>query len=310
MKKEYFKVVLSLIIIFTFNCQEIKNNEFKKNSIIDDLNKKFTFDNAPQKVISLAPNLTEIIFELGLGSKLVGNTTLCDYPDSAKTIEKVGDLLTVNLEKIISLNPDLIFITVEGNSKSDYDKLIDLGFSVFVSNPRNFNGIKKTVRDIGKIFKVENRSENFIKNWDERLKIVKENVKTENKKSVLFLISINPIFTIGKNSFINEIINSAGLINIAEDLELNYPMFNREEVIKRNPDYIILMSDNADLSSLTEIYPEWKILKAVKNKNIFTVNADIFSRPGPRIIDAVEQLNTIVKIKNSEFRRQKLEFRN
>lgn len=296
MKIEYFKVWLSLILIFTLNCQEVKNNALKKNSIIDDLNNEFTFVNPPQKVISLAPNLTEIIFKLGLGAKIVGNTTLCNYPDSAKTIKNVGDLLTVDLEKVISLNPDLIFITVEGNSKSDYDNLIDLGFTVFVSNPRNFNGIKKTVRDIGRIFQVKNKSENLIKDWEKRLKIVKGNIKTENKKSVLFLISINPIFTVGKNSFINEIINSAGLNNIADDLELNYPMFNREEVIKRNPDYIILMNDNADLSRLTEIYPEWKILKAIKNKNIFTVNADIFSRPGPRIVEAVEQLNNIVNI--------------
>ena len=102
MKIEYFKVWLSLILIFTLNCQEVKNNALKKNSIIDDLNNEFTFVNPPQKVISLAPNLTEIIFKLGLGAKIVGNTTLCNYPDSAKTIKNVGDLLTVDLEKVIS----------------------------------------------------------------------------------------------------------------------------------------------------------------------------------------------------------------
>jgi iron complex transport system substrate-binding protein len=267
----------------------------QSNYITDDLYNKIIIEEIPQRIITLAPNLTELIFELGQGSKIIGNTTYCNYPDSAKQIENVADLLTVNTERIIELDPDLIFITAEGNSKAEYQNLIDLGFKVFVSNPRHYNGIKKTLLDMGKIFHVSSKAEEIVLKWEERLEKVRENHNILVNNSVMFLISTNPIFSVGKKSFIHQILTYAGLKNITEDSDISYPMFSREEVLVRNPDHILLYETNKnDVNELLVSYPEWNTISAVINERVFFINADLYSRPGPRFVDAVENLNRLV----------------
>lgn len=292
-KKITFTFLVSLIL-FT-NCSEKEETESHKNFITDDLHKRIKIESSPQKVITLAPNLTELVFELGEGDKIIGNTNYCNYPDSAKKIEKVADLLSVNLEKIIALQPDLIFITAEGNSKADYNKLISLGLEVFVSNPRNFAGIKKTMLDLGKIFNVSEKAESIVNNWDKRIDTVKKTHDQIVTKSVMFLISTNPIYSVGKNTFVHQILTFAGLENITANTDVNYPLLNREEIVVRNPNYILLyQTNNNDVGAILKAYPEWNTLSAVINERVFFINADLFSRPGPRFVDAVETLNKLV----------------
>lgn len=288
-------ILFILLSILLYSCKNQETQIQNKNTIKDDLHKTIKIEKVPNRVITLAPNLTELIFELNLGNKIVGNTSYCNYPDSAKQIENVADLLTVNLEKITALNPDLIFITAEGNSKTDYEKLIDLGFKVFVSNPRNYEGIKKTILDMGKIFNKSDPANFIIKNWDNRLEAVKKNHGKVVFNTAMFLVSTNPIFSIGKNSFIHQILTFSGLENITADSKISYPMYNREEIVLRNPDYILLYeNNNNDVNELVNIYPEWNTLSAVVNNRVLFINADLFSRPGPRFVEAVETLNFLV----------------
>jgi iron complex transport system substrate-binding protein len=292
-KKNLLTVLISLLLFGS--CTEKKEIEPQKNFITDDLHKKIEIEFSPQKVITLAPNLTELVFELGEGNKIIGNTNYCNYPNSAKKIENVADLLSVNLEKITVLQPDLIFITAEGNSKSDYNKLVELGFKVFVSNPRNFNGIKKTLLDMGRIFDVSGKAEAIVNNWNARIDSVKKTHYQIVSRTVMFLISTNPIYSVGKNTFVNQILTFAGLENITADTDVNYPLLNREEILVRNPSYILLYeTNNNDVHEILNAYPEWNILSAVINNRVFFINADLFSRPGPRFIDAVENLNKLV----------------
>ncbi len=289
---KYFWVLVFIILV---GCKEQKEISISTNYITDNLHKKLELKDPPNRIITLAPNLTELVFELGLGSKIVGNTAYCNYPDSANKIENVADLLTVNLEKITTLQPDLIFITAEGNSKSDYDKLLDLGFKVFVSNPRHYNGIKKTMLDMGKIFNVSEKAQSILSNWESRIETVKETHNQLVFRSAMFLVSTSPIFSVGKNSFIHQILTYAGLENIAADSEISYPMFNREDLLVKNPDCILLYeTNNNNIDELLKTYPEWHTLPAIINKRVFFINADLYSRPGPRFIDAVENLNKLI----------------
>ncbi len=293
MKNLLMTILFSLLTFWT--CSENKEIEPTKNFVTDDLHKKIEIELSPQKVITLAPNLTELVFELGQGNKIIGNTNYCNYPDSAKKIENVADLLSVNLEKITDLKPDLIFITAEGNSKADYNKLISLGFKVFVSNPRNFAGIKKTMLDMGKIFRVSEKAEAIVNNWNERIDSVKKTHEQIVAGSVMFLISTNPIYSVGKNTFVHQILTLAGLKNITSDTDVNYPLLNREEILARNPNYILLYeTNNNNVSEILKAYPEWNTLSAVINDRVFFINADLFSRPGPRFVDAVEKLNQMI----------------
>ncbi|MCX7876423.1 MAG: helical backbone metal receptor [Melioribacteraceae bacterium] len=284
MKK--FSVFLLLFILIS--CTDKQNFNYDGNVIIDDLGNKFSFTNSPQKIISLAPNITEMIYSLNLEKHLVGNTIYCDYPNEAKNIVKVGDMLTFNFEKIVSLKPDLIFITVEGNTKETYDKFKELGLKVFVSNPRNYEGIKKTYSDISKIFNIN--SNLVIAKWDSIINKIKISSVNLNK-SAMFVVQLSPLMIVGPNTFLNEYLTICGLKNIASDSPLNYPIFNREEIVKRNPDLIIFPTDGSDsIEKIISVYPEWKNLKAIKNNNVIFVDRDLFTRPGPRFVEGVEKL--------------------
>ena len=291
MCKLRFFLLFLLTLTFISCSREGAKNPSGSIIIKDDLNDTISLPLVPRRVISLAPNMTEMIFAIGEGKKLVGNTLYCNYPEAAKKITKVGDMLSIDYEKILSLKPDLIFITVEGNAKDSYEKLVKLGFKVFVSNPRNFDGIKKTFSDLGKIFGKQAQAKNIISEWDKHYNIITGEVKKYPPRTAMFLIGLSPIMLAGKNTFINGLMTSDGLINIAGDSPFNYPIYSREEILKKNPDYILMTgTSEKDSKKLTQAYKEWKFLKAIKSGNVIVVDPDLYLRPGPRFIDALENL--------------------
>jgi iron complex transport system substrate-binding protein len=290
-----YLVIFSIVFLF-IGCSENKKQNDSLNSITDDLGNTFSADSTPKKIISLAPNLTEMIYFLGLENKLVGNTLYCNYPPESQKVEKVGDMLTFNFEKILTTKPDLIFITVEGNTKETYDKFRDLGLKIFVSNPRNYEGIKKTMLDFGKIFGMEKFSEKKAVEWDSIISSIRKSAEPDSPKTAMYVVELKPLMLAGKNTFLNEFLQICGLRNIAEDSPMNYPLYSREEVLKRNPDYIIIPTDGAvEISNIENIYPEWNNLKAVSSGNIIFVDRDLYSRPGPRFIEAVIDLHRKIR---------------
>lgn len=287
--KLVFTLFLPLILLSCGGKE--KESPTGKIVINDDLDNTITLSAIPNKVICLAPNMTEMIYAIGEGNKLIGNTLYGNYPEAAKKVAKVGDMLSIDYEKILKLKPDLIFLTVEGNSKNSYEKLVKLGFKVFVSNPRNYDGIKKTLVDFGKIFGQEARAESIVTDWNKRYKSIIEKVKKYPKYTAMFLIGLDPIMLAGKNTFINGLMTTDGLVNITGNSPLNYPIYSREEILKKNPDYILMTGTyNADINKLTETYEEWKFLRAVKKGNVLVLDPDLYLRPGPRFIDALENL--------------------
>lgn len=293
--KKYSRFVYTLFfVLFMIACTDSNKQEsINTNSVlIDDLGNKFELTEPPKRIITLAPNLTEMIYALNQEDRLVGNTLYCNYPKEAEKITKVGDMLTMNYEVILSLKPDLVFITVEGNTKDNYDRLKEFGISVFVSNPRNYNDIKQTFLQFGKIFDAYESADSITKAWDKQLTEIRSQIGNR-KKSALFLAAITPIMAAGRTTFINEFIEICGLENIVKESKINYPVFSREEIIKVDPDYIIYASkEELTKKYLTDIYAEWKNLSAVKNDKIIFVDPDLFYRPGPRFVEAVKTLYT------------------
>jgi iron complex transport system substrate-binding protein len=286
-----FLSTLLFLISFT-SCSSKKEIAQKSLVIVDDLGNSFIGETHPKRIISLAPNVTEMIYDLGLEKYLVGNTMYCNYPEEAKKVEKVGDMLSYNFERILQLKPDLIFIVVEGNTKDTYDKFKSLGLKLFVANPCNYAGIKKTYSDISKIFGVEDKAGTKIASWDSTVTAIKKSCKSFNK-SAMYLVELHSLILAGKKSFIHEYMEFCGLNNIAGDSQLNYPIFNREEILTRNPDYIIYPDDGrASFEEIKSRFPEWKQLSAIKNRRVIFVNRDLYSRPGSRFVDALKDLFT------------------
>ncbi len=288
------RLLIVFCVLFLFiSCGDQQESKSYKN-IYDDLGNELSLTKDINRIISLAPNLTEIIFHIGCGDKLVGVTRFCDYPQETKEKEIVGDMLNVNFEKIVELNPDLVFITVEGNTKLTFDRLKSLGINVFVTNPRNIQGIKKSIKDLSLIFNKVQIADSVLKDIEFRLQNVKK-LKLKNT-SGLFIVSLNPLMVAGKNTFINEILESVNIRNIASNLNANYPVISREDLIIQNPEILILSSlEKENLQEIIRHYPEWKNIKAIKENKVIFVDENIFFRPGPRFILAVEFLASELK---------------
>ncbi|MCU7496677.1 MAG: cobalamin-binding protein [Ignavibacteria bacterium] len=289
--KLFHIVILTSLLAFSCAKRDESPEVRSSNPVKDDLGIVVPFNDVPKKIISMAPNLTEMVYSLGMGSRLVGNTLYCTYPPEARKVTKVGDMLTIDYEKILSLKPDLVLITVEGNAKDSYIKLKNLGLKVFVSNPRNFDGIKKTYADLGKIFGKARQADSTISLWQAQYDSVTTAAGRIEHPKCLFFVGFNPIMVAGKNTFINGLLTSAGLVNIAGDSQQNYPVYSREEILKRNPDFLLTTgTSHTGGDVIRNNYTEWKSLKAVKNNNIIVLDPDLYLRPGPRFTKALKEL--------------------
>lgn len=283
-------IFLLLILLLMVSCNQKENVEVDKNypvKIIDATKNEITIKDKPKKIISLSPNNTEILFALGLDEEIVGVTSLCNYPEEAKMKEKISYIDDIDFEKIKELEPDIII--EQGNGKSDNrKKLEEEGFTVISLNPYNIDGISKSILTIGEVVgKVEESKEISKDILDRRDKIVKLAEKQEEKK-VFYQYWDSPLITVGENTIVDQLINLSGGINIGRNYGKDYPDIKAEEVVKENPDiYIIRKNENTKLDEIKN-KEEYKELKFVKNNNIYTIEEDIVSILGPRIIDGLE----------------------
>ncbi len=282
----------SLRLTFLIFC--VAAQLFAQIKVYDDLGREIEFESPPKRIISLAPSITETLFFLGVGDKVVGVTRYCDFPPEAKSKTVIGGVIDPNYELIVSLKPELIIMTVEGNTREIFDKLSNLGFKIFVTNPRNFEGIFKTIVDIGKLCGVESRANFLVDSLREELEKVRRVNSKGTKPKIFVILSLNPLMTAGRNTFINEIVKSAGGINVGENLKQNYPIFSREEVLKVNPDIIILTDQNVGKDELLKLFPEWRYIRAVKEDKIFKIDPDILLRPSPRVVLAVKVIAQLI----------------
>jgi iron complex transport system substrate-binding protein len=254
--------------------------------ITDDLGRNVRVPEKLERAVSLAPNLTENIFAVGAGSKLVGVTTFCNYPEEAKAIQKIGDTMNPNMETIIALKPQIVFVSTASQIENFTKQLESNNIAVFVTNPKNLDGVLKNLRELGDIFGTERQTTELLNNLQLRIIEIDETVKNKPKVKTFVQISKEPLFTIGKDSFLTEIIERAGGVSVTKDVATAYPKLSKETALASNPDAIIL-SESEDNLEPNDVF---KNSKAVKNGKVFKVNADLLSRPGPRIVDALEQI--------------------
>ncbi|MCX6164107.1 MAG: helical backbone metal receptor [Ignavibacteriae bacterium] len=296
MYKNVFLILSFLLIIFT-PCDS--DSDFSSDAFIkDDAGNIFSKDSIPKKIISLAPNITETVFELKADNLLVGVTDYCDYPPDAKKKEKVGSLLDPNIERITSLNPDLIFMTTEGNSKYTYLSLKSNGFKVYVANPNDVNGICRMIQNIGLIL----GKKDIGRQISEKIVDTKKYYSIQNDSSKLLscfmIVSLNPLITVNKFTYISELLNLSGFKNIYADEFIEYPNVNYEDVLVKNPDCIFFLCDTTKNTFVLETYLEIKnrlnVVNACKNNRIYGVDENIISRPGPRVMDGVKTLHSKV----------------
>ncbi len=246
---------------------------------------------ASLRIISLVPSVTEIIYLLNADSLLVANTIYGDYPPQAKEKPKVGDLIHPKLEKIIEYHPDYVFVTLP-MQKFVSDKLKKLGLKVVAVSPESIDGIFETILEVGKITGKERRARFVVDSLKSILDSLKSTIPSEQPK-LFFELSPRPLYTPGEESFINDIIQIAGARNIFVDVKMPYLVAKQEDVIRKNPDLIVLSYPGASPEQVRKRIG-WTEVNAVKRGCIFKVKADLFARPGPRFVDAIKVFRNII----------------
>lgn len=276
------KVEENLVVDDVENIDEIK--------VEDNFGRVFISEKPAEKVVSLSPSNTEILFALGLDDEIIGVTTSCNYPEKALEKEKIGGYSDVNLEKIIELNPDLVVVSGEGDPDI-INRLAESDIQVLGYDPKNIDEIIDSIISIGqatgKNEEAKEITEEIIMGKDEVLSKIEgiEPVKT------IYEIWHDPITVAGSGSFIDSLIKLANGINIADQAEGEYPIFDVETLIEEDPQVYLLSTDAADdVIEGIGSRPGFSEIDAIKNDRVYVIDADTTMRPGPRIIEALQMI--------------------
>ena len=262
----------------------------------DEVGREVAFSFPPIRIVSLAPNVTEILFSLGLDEEIVGVSIHCNFPEKAKSKVRVGSYISLDFEKVTSLKPDLIIATGVGNTRDMVDRLGKLGFQTYVIYPKNFDDILKSIAHIGQVVNREKEARMIIEGMRKRSQRVIELTKSLPRPKVFIQIGDAPVVTVGKGSFADDLIRLAGGENIAKKEKEVYPRFGMEEILKRSPEVIVISSMNpkGDYQKILQEWTRWKTISAVKNGRIHLIDSDLLDRPSPRIIDGLEELARVL----------------
>ncbi|HSL41966.1 MAG TPA: ABC transporter substrate-binding protein [Anaerolineales bacterium] len=252
------------------------------------------------RVVSLAPSNTEILFAIGAGNQVVGRDQLSDFPEEAKSVIDIGSTFDVlNTEQIVSLKPDLV-LAAEINTPEQVKQLEDLGLTVYyLKNPLTLEEMYDNVEIVAQLTGHTQEAAALVESLKARVAAVDEKIAPISSRPAVFyeLDATDPAkpFTAGKGTFITQLIDRAGGYNIASDLE-GYPQISLEQVVAADPAFIIL--GNARYGVTPESIaqrPGWENLSAVKNGKVLPFNDDLVSRPGPRLVDALEELAKLMR---------------
>ena len=250
----------------------------------------------PQRVISFAPSVTEIVYAVGAGHLLVGATNFSDYPPVAANLPKVGSYVSLHLEKIVCLRPDLCIAIKDGNPIDVIKRLEELNIPVYVVDPVNIATLMEAISGIGKLLNSQRQAEHVVSQIKETVLHLQNKLKhIKVRPRVLYQLSFEPLITIGRDTMIDEIIEIAGGDNIAHNLTC-YPRMNMEKILSLSPDVIIIpsMAGASYASEMKKMWQKWPTVNAVKKNRIFIVDSSLFDRPGPRIVQALEKMASIL----------------
>jgi iron complex transport system substrate-binding protein len=281
----------------TDHATDVRGSESKTapmRIVTDDLDRRVTIPTKVQRVVSLAPSVTESVFAVGAGDRLVGVTTFCNYPEEAKSIQKVGDTLNPSIETIVALKPDIVFVSSASQLESFMNTLEKNGITVYVMNPGSFDGVIHNLEQLGIIFGTTELSQKLVRQLEDREQTILRTLGTPLQRDdkrvgtvrVFVQISKEPLFTIGKDSFLNDLLLNAGGRSVTESVPAAFPKLSKETALALQPEAIIL-SDSSDNQEPNEVL---RNSPAVKNGRVYKIDADIISRPGPRLIEALEQI--------------------
>jgi iron complex transport system substrate-binding protein len=260
--------------------------------VTDELGRRIRVPQPVHRIVSLAPNLTETIYALGLQDRLVGDTDYCDFPPEAQQKPKVGGAINPSLETIASLHPDLVLVTKNLNRLETVNALDSLGIPSYATDPHTVEAIIVSIEHLADLLGVPETGAAVGKEMERTVAAVKARVGSLPPRRVLFVVWTEPLISIGKDTFIADALQHAGAVSVIDSSQ-NWPQINLEEVVRLQPDFLIFAEphpeDAVQTTRTLADLPGWRILDAVKHRR-FAIVSDAVNRPAPRITSSIEDL--------------------
>ena len=245
-----------------------------------------------RRIVSLAPNLTEIVFALGQGDHLVGDTTFCDYPAEAAQKPHVGGPVNPSLEQIAALTPDLVLATKAINRRETVEALAHLGLPVYVTDPRSVEGVVSSMERLGNVLQAESTAAPLVKELRARLRELDRMLAGAAPRRVFFVVWTAPLISVGRDTFLADALHRAGAHSVV-DASADWPPVSLEEIALLDPEYLVFANAHAAEAQqqIEELRarPGWRDLEAMRRGNT-VILGDAINRPAPRLVDAIEQL--------------------
>jgi iron complex transport system substrate-binding protein len=289
-----FVVLLSLLIGTAVGCKA----EFEPGTYTDDLGRGVIIDEVPQRIVCFGPSITEIVFALGLGGRVVGVDDFSDYPEEAQSLPSVGNSLSPSLESLVGLAPDLV-LTLEHEQFNSELEAMDIKYLVL--DPRDIDNILTNIGLVGAVTDSIDEAAELVESMEAVIADVQERVADADPVSVFYIVdATDPMmpWTAGPGSFIDALIAMAGGENVAHDAPYAWPQFSIEEVVRADPDIIIVQTMFGDVPTIEiaalEAHPIWGAMSAVSQGRVYIINGDLVSRSGPRIVEGLEALARVI----------------
>jgi iron complex transport system substrate-binding protein len=290
----FFSLGLLVLALFSIGCARLpagNSNRKETREVVDESGRRVLVPMRVSRVVTLAPNLTEIVYFVGAGDRLVGNTTYCDYPEPARHVTKVGDTLQPSVERIIALHPDVIFVSTASQLEAFTAQLEAQSIAVYVTDPHDLEGVLRAITAIGELLGEHDHGTQLVANLRQRTLAVEERVRQTKPVKVFFQLSKEPLYTAGRDAFVTDLIKRAGGESVTRDVPGAWPRYSAESAVAARPEAIIMASAESMGGTASDgIAASLSKSPAALAGRVYKVNGDFLTRPGPRLIDGLEQI--------------------
>jgi len=247
-----------------------------------------------ERIVSLAPNLTEIVYAVGAGDRLVGRTRYCDYPPEVKNVAEIGDTMTPSIERIIALKPQVVLVSTASQLEAFTKQLDQQKIAVYVTNPRSLDEVFRSVTTLGDLFGTRDRAEKLVADLRRRADAVTAAVGATKPITVFYQVSDEPLYTIGRESYLTDLVRRAGGVSVTADVANAFPRFSDEAALAARPEAIILPTGGSMGTANSTVAASLKNSPAALNNRVYKINEDHLQRPGPRLVDGLEEMARVL----------------
>lgn len=299
--KKVFLISFTLLLAFTIlSCKPAEKKMTEPTigktlfplTVKDEAGRKVTIKKRPERIISIAPSNTEILFALGLAKNVVGVDDFSDYPKAAQNKEKIGGFSKPNIEKIIALKPDLV-LTTGGVQKAAVQELEKLGITAFVLDSNKVRDVIEAIRKVGKITGRSEAAQKLAQEMEDEIEKITsktDKLKEEERLKVFYELYREPLMSAGPGTFVDDMITLAGGKNIAAQGQEEYPQFSLEILLQEDPPVYLAASGSMSDAGDIKKRPGWENLNAVKEEKVYVIEENLVNRPGPRIVEGLKEI--------------------